>query len=727
MCKVGRMHKCSAGLAVMAIAVALSGLGCGDNSRDCGPGTIEEAGSCIPAATCGFGTREHPETGECLPDGSVVCSDGTVFDALTGSCKIDPAACQNGTVLIEDSCLDPTANLVIDAQEGPEPNGLGFIEQSEAQAGNITLKGIGNGAFVVHGTIDPWRDFNSDGTLEPDVDTYLVTTDVPTFLRITADGVGGTAAGFVAIAEVEGDDPLADWQRVGLSLVSDTSVRQVYLPRAGTYRLAIADTRTLIEYVTAGFATAAPGDETSEYYVSLAEQAQPAATLLAVSNGTATVTGTLASDELAVYAVQLGSGLNTVRLAMPSALATAAFVVTRDGEFAVDARETSSPARALVGDVAPTTNTLIIVDQAYTLLPTSVSFTLDVTVSNAAVLSTTGGMVSALATTNVGTDFSRLNLWSFEVANDDAILGMQLAWSPAIVGEIYDASGVRAASFTSTASNVTWSTYSGLVRLPTAGRYYFAVYAPSASSSTTLTVTSTISELTPAAVTSGTPLTAPVNTFRSVPFTYDAGTEPWQQFDVAGVNTGGQTASFFAPAYTYGRLDPLASSVGTLGPNVPPIFSFTYPTSGGPRGHVMLSDGTQDYLVTVRATAPTTSPTVTLDFGPRVNATDLGFTTTMVTRTGETLAPAAPARLYLVRTLVGKSVTITVTPTSNLNTQFRRLRNDETALGALINTSTNGADVETFTQNGAEWTAFVVSSAGNLSGSRTFDVAVSVQ
>jgi len=82
---------------------------------------------------------------------------------------------------------------VIDAQEGPEPNGLGFIEPSDAQAGNVTLKGVGNGAFVVHGSIDPWRDINSDGTLEPDVDTYLVTTDVPTFLRITADGVGGTA------------------------------------------------------------------------------------------------------------------------------------------------------------------------------------------------------------------------------------------------------------------------------------------------------------------------------------------------------------------------------------------------------------------------------------------------------------------------------------------------------------------------------------------------------
>ena len=43
---------------------------------------------------------------------------------------------------------------------------------------------------------------------------------------------------------------------------------------------------------------------------------------------------------------------------------TAAFVVLRDDELAVDARETTGPARALVGDVAPTTLTRIVVDQA---------------------------------------------------------------------------------------------------------------------------------------------------------------------------------------------------------------------------------------------------------------------------------------------------------------------------------------------------------------------------
>ena len=134
------------------------------------------------------------------------------------------------------------------------------------------------------------------------------------------------------------------------------------------------DTRTLVEYVTAGFATTAPGGDTAEYYVSLAPQTVPTATALPVTNGTASVSGTLPSDKLAIYSVPLGTGLNTVRLAMPSVYATGAFIVLRDDELAVDSRETNGPASALVGDVAPTTLTRIVVDQAFTLLPTAASF-----------------------------------------------------------------------------------------------------------------------------------------------------------------------------------------------------------------------------------------------------------------------------------------------------------------------------------------------------------------
>src|SRR5690606_37195538 len=174
--------------------------------------TIEEGGACLPAAMCGFGTTPEPESGECVPDGSVVCTDGTVFDVLTGTCMVDASACQNGTVLINGACVDPTAGLVVHVQEGPEPNGLGVLEASLAQAGNIALPSAGSGeSFVIHGTINPHRDDNEDGALDPDVDTYVLTVAAPTFVRITADGVNGTAAGFLAVAVASPGDPLEGW------------------------------------------------------------------------------------------------------------------------------------------------------------------------------------------------------------------------------------------------------------------------------------------------------------------------------------------------------------------------------------------------------------------------------------------------------------------------------------------------------------------------------------
>lgn len=728
MCKVGRMRNRLVGL-LAALGVSLMAPGCGDNSRACGPGTVEEQGYCVPAATCGFGTRAHEETGECIPDGSVVCSDGTVFDVLTGQCKIDETACQNGTVLVEDACVDPTAELVIDVQEGPEPNGLGVLEASEAQAGNIVLKA--SDPFVIHGTIDPHRDSNSDGALDPDVDTYVITIGAPAFVKITADGVNGTAAGFVALAVV---DPvtgagagLETWQRVGMSLVSDTAIREVYLPTAGTYRLAIADTRTLIDYVTTGASTSAPGGDTSEYYVSLTPFAPPPPETLTLTSGRITTTRTKTSEQLALFTAPLGTGLNVIDLSMTSALVHEALVLRTRDAFHSALEADGASVRAFVGDLDEGDENLIIVDSEYTLLPTTVTYTLGVVSVNATPLSETGGTVSAPARTNVGTDFTYLNQFSFE-ALDDLPVALDLTWSPGVVGQLHDSSGQVAATFTAPTSASIWTSFRGLVRFPRDGRFYFVVFAPSATSTSSVSVTSSIDWQSSATVMKGTPLVQPLDMFRTHSFAYAAGTaDAWQQFDVTGTNTGGQDVTWFDYRTAWGRLDPLATSTGTRPPDATPVFAHTFVQAGGPIGRVLLDDPTQDYLVKVDAVAPTAGASVTLSFDTRAAMSDLGTVTSTASRTGETIDGSMPQRFYLFRAAIGKTVTITVTPTSNVNTQFRRLNADETPLGALVNTSNNGADVETFTQTGTEWTAFAVSSAGPLSAARTFTVSILVQ
>ena len=106
------------GLVLGLAAAAL--IGCGDSSVECGTGTAEnDDGFCVP-------------TGEDPPN----CGDGTMLDTASNTCVIDPNSCQNGTVLIDGACVDPTEGLEADVTEAAEPNAGGFFgEPSEFIAG----------------------------------------------------------------------------------------------------------------------------------------------------------------------------------------------------------------------------------------------------------------------------------------------------------------------------------------------------------------------------------------------------------------------------------------------------------------------------------------------------------------------------------------------------------------------------------------------------------------
>lgn len=378
MCKVLVVRNPRPGRRTLLAALALGTvLGCGDNSKECGPGTLDEAGECVPAPSCGPGTVRDDESGLCVPDGSVVCSDGTVFDPLTQTCKIAPTSCQGGTILVNNACVDPTAGLTIDLQEGPEPNGLDVIEASLAQAGTITIKPA-DVPFVVHGSIAPWRDADDDGALDPDIDTYLLTVAGPTWLRVTADGVHGLAAGFYVAAVADAIGPVASWRRFGIEVAGDTSQRQIYLPGAGTYRFAIGDARTLHEYLlTDGASTAGSG----EYYVSITDLGSEPAVALEVAGNMATATGTT-DGTVVFYSLPAGLGVNMASLAMPSPLADASLVVMVNGALRAIAYETAQPARVNIGGGDPGDATLIVVDQLFDMSPSPAAFTLSVSTSN---------------------------------------------------------------------------------------------------------------------------------------------------------------------------------------------------------------------------------------------------------------------------------------------------------------------------------------------------------
>lgn len=376
MCKVGRMRNPlrASEMLVASLVLASLALGCGDNSKECGPGTIDEGGVCVPAENCGFGTTLDEETGDCVADGSVVCGEGTELDPLTGRCKVSESACRDGTVLVHNACVDPAAELTIDLQEGPEPNGLGIVEASDAQAGNITLKAAG-ATYVVHGTIAPWRDADGDGALDPDIDTYVVSVTRPTLLAVTADGVHGLLAGFVAVAAVEPADPLADWQRYGIHVLGDTSRRQLFLPQAGTYRIAIGDVRTLHQYLASGSATAAPGGAEAEYYLSLTDLGPPPVTTLAAS----TINGAFDGESVLFFQPAAGTGISTATVDIPSDLARASAVAMVNSALRAIADETSQPAHVMFGALASGDTTVVVVDHVFAIPPSPSTYALSVT------------------------------------------------------------------------------------------------------------------------------------------------------------------------------------------------------------------------------------------------------------------------------------------------------------------------------------------------------------
>lgn len=336
----------------MLVAAGLAA-GCGDDSRQCGPGTDEVNGIC----------EAQPEV--------LVCGDGTRRDELTGNCVIDPAVCGDGTVLIDGTCQDPTADLVVNLQEGPEPNGF---EPDATPAGTIVLPSVGT-PFVIHGCIQP------GGNDSPDFDVYQMTVAGPTLIELTSDGLGGLAAGF-SIRTTSTDPAMAGWLRLGLSVATDTASRQVLLPVAGTYQIAMTDSRTILPITYGSPAQPAAGnpDGTSCYYATLSQRSLPSpATLDLVAGSSGTIGGEIAlfTATFPVGATTLTAVIDPESASNPDARAAAAIVVLVDSTLRVrgDADAADPVATAAITGIVAGSDVLVALDHVWnhTLAPVGYS------------------------------------------------------------------------------------------------------------------------------------------------------------------------------------------------------------------------------------------------------------------------------------------------------------------------------------------------------------------
>ena len=726
-----------AALAVLAVLPA-----CGDNSAACGDGTmLNGSGYCVPAGPCGTGTVLDPSTNQCVPDGTIVCAAGTVFDPATGTCQVDTSTCQGGTVLVGGRCVDPTAGLTIDLEEAPEPNGLGYVEASAAPAGTIAaLPAVGAASYVIHGHLDPWRDADGDGQTDPDVDTYLVSVDAPALLRVAVTGLHGVTAGFLAGAQVAAGDPLAAWRRFGMNVTGATSTRTVLLPRAGTYALAIADTRTLFPLATGGGPLgAAPGGPDGDYYVSIDQLSIPAPTPITVTGGTGTQAGTTSGD-IQIFSAPMGTGFNQVQLAIAAPQAQAAAVVLDAGGLrgAGQAPAASGTATAYAGGFATGEAPWIAVDDVYDTAAQPVAFELTVHDTDATALSKSGGTASQPELSANPASIGELNAFYYDVSNADESVSFDLHASTAVDGMIVGPDQSVLAPLTAAGGFVgdTFQDYAGLVRHPRPGRYYLVIYDPAHGGTGTLSVTSTVTEEAETPIPLGLPSGQQMGT-ATLPFSFDSTGSPWDVFFTSGTNVGGVAVAFYDPATTYGRLAPLAvtcsgrgacpAGPATLPPDATSLFAYDFPAAGASHGRILLDQPTQQFFVTATAAQP---GTFTFAFAARP-VEDLGAMPagTSGTVTGEKIDTTTPVHYYLVESDPGNGLAITVTPGATLDTSIQLVGEDESPLGAAANDGAAGQPDHasaTMPAGAAPYVAWTVSGTPTSSTAQPFDVTAAV-
>ena len=93
--------------------LAASSLGC--DPIDCGPGTLENNGSCVPAdnmpddAVCGAGTKLGP-SGTCVPDQLTFCDPDTTIEQIDEATGVITCIGAGGGCATDLPCTAPTAN-----------------------------------------------------------------------------------------------------------------------------------------------------------------------------------------------------------------------------------------------------------------------------------------------------------------------------------------------------------------------------------------------------------------------------------------------------------------------------------------------------------------------------------------------------------------------------------------------------------------------------------------
>lgn len=529
----------------LLVSLALMGgaaPGCGgDDGAECGTGTVEVDGECLPAETaCGMGTVYDATARtcvtaiecaegtmlmgtECVPDGSAFCGGNTIFDTETGTCVPDPdALCEGHLVFVMETatCVDPDELLegMADVQELAEPNDPTFNETAMAQPVDIA---DGSGSF--YGCVTP-LDFDGDGVLDADNDFFSVEVDGPTLLRVRADGIRGANA---AVAFLSGDPEGAltedGWQRIVVSLSGDGADKKVFLPAAGTYLLIATDARSLL------FGEPAGGDEQC-YFVQLDDEDLPTPTT--VTPGTP-VEGDFDEPRFFATTATQGQLLFTTMSELVDgepadrAATSSAQVTLVESLYDSSATESGGVVSGVAFGLEASEAVWFVVDTAYDLALDSTEFRLEVEDAGAQALPEDGSTIDVVHS-------DELFRWGFFEADAGDVVRVQLEQPDGDVLQqvsVFSPSGTGG-SLCAAAGCATADEY---VQILESGIHYVRWFNPEGTDGETYELATTLTSITPEALVVGTASDASLATSSRGLFTADLRTSDWISWSVANL------------------------------------------------------------------------------------------------------------------------------------------------------------------------------------------------
>lgn len=719
-------------LSGLALVAAAGVAACGDGSTTCGMGAHEEGGVCIadPVTPTECGTGTVLMAGECVPDGSVVCQQGTVFDTATGTCVINPTACVDGTTLVDGECI-PDDELLMGAAdhvEMAEPNDPG----SAGVAGSFAAPAL-DASTTFYGCVTATTDADMDGNLDADIDTWLVNVTGPTVLEITTDGLRGLSAGFFVVsADAAHPATLDNFQRIGINLTGDTAKREVYLPAAGRYGILVTDARSLF------LGQAGAGTADTCYFATVKHVATPAPVALTVPQTTGTDNGKV---KLYTFTANANGDLIDTTLTADGPALSAAFIALRGAAIhksAVTDASGNAP-NDTIGGLDNAEVVTLVVDAEYNYGAVPQAFTIDTVSIDAQPLSTSGGMIT-VTNANDGAaplTFPELNYQYFDVAAaglkrfvvtpsvaTDMVIVRRDLFTPAgaldVVAQI-DAFGPPGrAAFDNE-----------FVKFLTPGRYYFVTLNPAATAAGgTYTITSTIGDQPTAPIALGTEATNQTLTNGNSFLTLDLTNPVWIEAGITATADFGTGNTAGVEAYDLASEGWLRTGAvpGTIpAGNIFPAFAATQPTVApfAPFGRITVGE-TRDYLVRTRPTgsgAVGPAPSYALLIQNRPNVVDLGTLAAgpALMQTITALADTSTPARFIARASSGLVRVVDHPVNAAADIRVRRLNRAE-GVATTVDAATPGADETLNARPGVAPDTFVAWAVDNKTAGQPTDV-----